>query len=78
MWFEVSVATRYNPCAYVVVFEATGATAVIIEITEDNDNLHEGYVQLYVGDGTLDNTPSADGFTHMSLQMLKRSAEVIK
>ena len=60
-----------------VKFEATGATAVIIEMTEDNKNLHEGYVTIYVGDGTLDGTPSADGFTHMSLEMLKRTSEVI-
>ena len=59
-----------------VRFIATGAIAVITEITEDN-NLHGGYAQLYVGDGTLDNTPSADGFTHMSIGMLTRSAEVI-
>ena len=60
-----------------VKFEGTGATAMIIEVTKDNENLHQGYVQLYVGDGTLDGTPSADGFTHMSLEMLKRTSEVV-
>ena len=29
------------------------------------------------GDGTLDNTPSSDGITHMSYQMLQRTAEVV-
>ena len=51
----------------------TGATATVIEASDD----FGGYAVLYCGDGTLDNTPSSDGITHMSYQMLQRTAEVV-
>ena len=50
-----------------------GATATVIETSDD----FGGYAVLYCADGTLDNTPSSDGITHMSLDMLKRTSEVI-
>ena len=51
----------------------TGATATVIDTSDD----FGGYAVLYCGDGTLDNTPSDDGITHMSYQMLQRAAEVV-
>ena len=57
-------------------FSATGAIAMMIEMVAcDYDT--GGYVSIYVSDGTLDNTPSHDGFTHMSYKVLSRTAEVI-
>ena len=55
-----------------VRFVDTGAIASIIQVS-DKDR----FVDLYVGDGTLDGTPSANGLTSMSMTMLKRTAEVI-
>ena len=51
----------------------SGATATIIEVSGD----FGGYAVLYCGDGSLDNTPSSDGITHMSLDMLNRCSEII-
>jgi hypothetical protein len=59
-----------------IKFYKTGAIAMIIEIANNGDNEAE-YVSIYVSDGTLDNTPSADGFTYMSYKMLSRVAEVV-
>ena len=50
-----------------------GATATVIDASDD----FGGYAVLYCGDGSLDNTPSSDGITHMSYQMLRRTAEII-
>ena len=55
-----------------VKFVATGAIASIIQVSDEGR-----FVELYVGDGSLDDTPSANGFTGMSMEMLKRTAEVI-
>ena len=60
-----------------VKFKKTGAVGLIIEKTGPQ-NEHEGSVELYISDGSLDNTPSADGFTYMSYAMLKRTAKVVK
>ena len=60
-----------------VKFKKTGATGIIVKFFSPQ-NEHEGSVELYVGDGTLDNTPSSDGFTYMSYAMLKRAAKVLK
>jgi len=57
-------------------FSATGAIATIIEMVACDYDAG-GYVSIYVSDGTLDNTPSPDGFTYMSYKMLSRTAEVI-
>ena len=50
-----------------------GATATVIKVSDDFGS----YAVLYCADGSLDNTPSSDGITHMSLDMLKRTSEVI-
>ncbi len=55
-----------------VKFIATDAIASIIQVSDEGR-----FVDLYVGDGSLDDTPSANGFTGMSMEMLKRTAEVI-
>ena len=55
-----------------VKFVQTGAIASIIKVSDEGR-----FVDLYVGDGTLDGTPSANGLTGMSMTMLKRTAEVI-
>ena len=60
-----------------VKFKKTGATGIIVEYTGPH-NEHEGSVEIYVSDGTLDYTPSSDGFTYMSYALLKRTAEVVK
>ncbi len=60
-----------------IKFENTGAIAMIINKTDGGAHWNDQWVQLYVGDGTLDNTPSDDGFTGMSLAMAIRTAEVI-
>jgi hypothetical protein len=60
-----------------VKFKKTGACGLIIEKTGPQ-NEHEGSVSLYISDGSLDNTPSSDGFTYMSYAMLKRTAKVMK
>ena len=57
-----------------IKFKDTGVTAMIINKGVDNLG---GWLELYVGDGTLDNTPSASGFTGMSLAMAERTAEVV-
>ena len=54
-----------------VKFRETNAIGSIIDIS------NEGFVELYVTDGTLDNTPSANGFTGMTMSMIERTAEVI-
>jgi len=60
-----------------VKFKKTAAMGIIVKFFSPQ-NEHEGSVELYVGDGTLDNTPSSDGFTYMSVAMLKRTAKVLK
>ena len=55
-----------------VKFVATDAIASILQVSDEGR-----FVDLYVGDGSLDDTPSAHGFTGMSMEMLKRTAEVI-
>lgn len=61
-----------------IKFRDTGAIALILKVhayeqeTEDNH-----FLDLYVGDGTLDGTPSASGLTSMSTYMAKRAGEVI-
>ena len=55
-----------------VKFIATDAIASIIQVSDEGR-----FVDLYVGDGSLDDTPSANGFTGMSMEMLTRTAEVI-
>lgn len=55
-----------------VKFVSTGAVASIVQVSDDGR-----FVDLYVGDGSLDGTPSASGFTGMSMSMLMRTAEVI-
>ena len=50
-----------------------GATATVVKVSRE----FGGYAVLYCIDGSLDNTPSSDGITHMSLDMLKRTSEVI-
>jgi len=60
-----------------VKFKKTGAVGIIVKKTGPQ-NEHEGSVEVYISDGTLDNTPSADGFTYMSYAMLKRTAKVVK
>ena len=55
-----------------VRFVATDAIASIIQVSDDGL-----FVNLYVADGTLDGTPSANGLTGMSMTMLTRTAEVI-
>ena len=62
-----------------VKFKNTGTIAMIVKIsaTEKEPGFPSGYASLYVSDGTLDNTPSANGFTVMSHTMLNRTAEVI-
>ena len=55
-----------------VKFATTGAIASILQVSDEGR-----FVDLYVGDGSLDDTPSANGFTGMSMEMLKRTAEVI-
>jgi len=55
-----------------VRFVDTGAIASIIQVSDKGR-----FVDLYVGDGTLAGTPSANGLTSMSMTMLKRTAEVI-
>ena len=62
-----------------VKFEKTEAIGMIVEtsaILEDG-KITSGYVSLYISDGTLGNTPSANGFAVMSYEMLDRTAEVI-
>lgn len=60
-----------------VKFKKTGVLGLIVEKTGPQ-NEHEGSVEIYVSDGTLDYTPSSDGFTYMSYALLKRTAEVVK
>ena len=60
-----------------VKFKRTGVVGLIVEKTGPQ-NEHEGSVELYISDGSLDNTPSFDGFTSMSYAMLKRTAKVVK
>jgi len=55
-----------------VKFVETGAIASIIRVSDEGR-----FVDLYVGDGSLDGTPSSNGLTGMSMTMLKRTAEVI-
>lgn len=59
-------------------FKETGVTALILKVNaycqEPEDN---HFLDLYVGDGSLDGTPAASGFTSMSLYMAKRTGEVI-
>ena len=55
-----------------VKFVATGAIASILQVSDEGR-----FVELYVGDGSLDGTAAAHGFTGMSMEMLKRTAEVI-
>tara|TARA_Y100001968_G_C18710762_1_gene415563 strand:- start:71 stop:280 length:210 start_codon:yes stop_codon:yes gene_type:complete len=59
-----------------IKFKKTGVTAMIIKKTDEGCN-QRAWLELYVGDGALDNTPSSSGFTGMSLAMAKRTAEVI-
>ena len=61
-----------------IKFKHTGAIATIISKTDEGKKGPNPYawLQLYVGDGTLDNTPSDTGFTGMSLAMAIRTAEV--
>ena len=58
-------------------FKKTGAIATIIHIIDRGDGWNDRWVELYVGDGTLDGTPSSDGFTGMTYTMAIRTAEVI-
>ena len=60
-----------------IKFKKTGAIATIIDIIDKGDDWNDRWVELYVGDGTLDGTPSSDGFTGMSLAMAIRTAEVL-
>jgi hypothetical protein len=60
-----------------VKFKRTGVVGLIVEKTGPQ-NEHEGSVELYISDGSLDSTPSFDGFTFMSYAMLKRTAKVVK
>ncbi len=55
-----------------VKFAKTGVVASIISVSDEGR-----FVDLYIGDGTLDGTPSSNGLTGMSMSMLKRTAEVI-
>ena len=55
-----------------VKFVKTGVVASIISVSDEGR-----FVDLYIGDGTLDGTPSSNGLTGMSMSMLKRTAEVI-
>ena len=57
-----------------IKFKHTGAIAMII--SKDGEGKNNAWLQLYVGDGTLDNTPSDNCFTGMSLAMAIRTAEV--
>ncbi len=61
-----------------IKFKHTGTTAIIISKTDEGKQGPNPYawLQLYVGDGTLDNTSSDSGFTGMSLAMAIRTAEV--
>jgi hypothetical protein len=58
-------------------FKATGATALILQVYKDGHSNLNDYVDLYIGDGTLDGTPASSGFTSMSVAMAERTAEVI-
>ena len=60
-----------------IKFKETGAIATIINVVDNGGGWNDRWVELYVGDGTLDNTPSSAGFTGMSLAMAVRTAEVI-
>ena len=53
-------------------FKETGAIASIINISDSGR-----FVDLYVADGTLDGTPSNNGYTGMTMSSLKRAAEVV-
>ena len=59
-----------------IKFKDTGVTAMIINRVDEGCD-QTAWLELYIGDGTLDNTPSAAGFTGMSLAMAERTAEVI-
>lgn len=60
-----------------IKFKETGALATIINVVDTGDGWNDRWVELYIGDGTLDNTPSSSGFTGMSLAMAVRTAEVV-
>ena len=61
-----------------IKFKETGAIALILKINayvQESEDNH--FLDLYIGDGTLDGTPSASGFTSMSIYMARRTGEVI-
>lgn len=61
-----------------IKFKETGAIALILKINayvQESEDNH--FLELYIGDGTLDGTPSASGFTSMSIYMARRTGEVI-
>mgnify|MGYP003128800290 CR=1 FL=1 len=57
-----------------VKFNKTGVIATIVKIST---GILGDYAILYVADDSLDNTPSSNGITPMSLKMLQRTAGVI-
>ena len=60
-----------------VKFKKTGAIASIVNIENRSALGYGDFVGIYVSDGTLNHTPSSDGYTGMSMDMLKRTAEII-
>lgn len=60
-----------------VLFEETGTVATILHVYRSKSpDPTSGYVDLYVGDGSLDNTHSPNGLTSMSIGMIQRTARV--
>ena len=53
-------------------FKETGAIASIINVSDSGR-----FVDLYVADGSLDGTPSSNGYTGMTMSFVKKCAEVI-
>ena len=53
-------------------FKETGIYATVIDVCDQSR-----WVQVYVGCGVLDRTPSYSGFTGMSMSMIHRTAEVV-
>ena len=59
-----------------VLFEETGTVATVLHVHRSKSpDPTSGYVDLYVGDGSLDNTHSP-GLTSMSIGMIQRTARV--
>ena len=59
-------------------FKESGVTALILKVNGYRQlGVVDQFLELYVGDGTLDGTHDASGFTSMSVYMAKRTAEVI-